>query len=172
MGELLFNPNGRIGRNRFWQGMVILTVASVLVAAGFRMVSVPLVFLHFVLIYPYICVVGKRLHDAGLTAWLSLLVWLGAMIVNQIVSGVLGRFMISPETLETYEKVMELLEQNEVDPAMEGMMIVLRDTVPLVVVTTILVGAIVALALGAIRPEPRENKHGPVPGSDPSGSFQ
>ncbi|MEM7459916.1 MAG: DUF805 domain-containing protein [Pseudomonadota bacterium] len=172
MGELLFNPNGRIGRNRFWQGMVILTVASVLIAAGFRMVSVPLAFLHLVLIYPYICVIGKRLHDAGLTAWLTLAVWLAAMIINQIVSGILGTFMISPETLETYEKVMELIEQNQVEPAMEGMMIVLRDTVPLVVVTTILVGAIVAFGLGAIRTEPRENKHGPVPGMDASGTFQ
>ncbi|MEO1553676.1 MAG: DUF805 domain-containing protein [Pseudomonadota bacterium] len=171
MGELLLNPNGRIGRNRYWQGIVILTVASVLVAAGFRMLAIPLAFLHFALIYPYICVIGKRLHDAGLTAWLTLAVWLAAMIVNQIISGILGTFLISPETLETYEKVMELLEQNQVDPAMEGMMIVLRDTVPLVVVTTILVGAVLALALGAIRSEPRENKHGPVPGTDAAGSF-
>lgn len=172
MGELLFNPNGRIGRNRFWQGMVILTVASVLVAAGFRMVALPLAFVHFVLIYPYICVVGKRLHDAGLTAWLVLLVWLAAMVINQVTSGILGAFMISPETLETYEKVMELIEQNQVEPAMEGMMIILRDTVPLVVVTTIVVGAVIALGLGFLRTEPRENKHGPVPGADAAGTFQ
>ncbi|MEM7328076.1 MAG: DUF805 domain-containing protein [Pseudomonadota bacterium] len=163
MGELLFNPNGRIGRNRFWQGMVILTVASVLVAAGFRMVALPLVFLHFALIYPYVCVVGKRLHDAGMTAWLSLAVWVVAMIANQIVSGLLGPFLISPETLETYERVMEYLEQNEVEAAMEGMLLVLKATVPLVVVTTIAVGALVAFGLGAVRSHPQENMHGPVP---------
>ena len=48
MGNLLFNPNGRIARTRFLQGMVVLTVASVLVVAGNTMVwkgapSVPLV---------------------------------------------------------------------------------------------------------------------------------
>ena len=42
MGDLLFSPNGRIARNRFWQGMVILTVASVLVVRGAVMLGIQL----------------------------------------------------------------------------------------------------------------------------------
>ena len=172
MVDLLFNPNGRIGRNRFWQGMVVLTIASILVAAGFRMVAIPLVFLHFALIYPYICVIGKRLHDVGQTAWLVLAVWLAGMVLNQIVSGILGVFLLSPETMENYERVMELLENNEVEPAMEGLMLLLRDTVPLVVVTTAIVGAVIAFALGMLPTQAQENKHGPVPGPSVDNTFE
>ncbi|MEM8615746.1 MAG: DUF805 domain-containing protein [Pseudomonadota bacterium] len=69
MISLLLSPNGRIGRNRFWQGMVILTVISILVAAGSSMLGTLVALLGYLLIYPYICVYGKRLHDIGTTAW-------------------------------------------------------------------------------------------------------
>ncbi|MDJ0922657.1 MAG: DUF805 domain-containing protein [Henriciella sp.] len=161
MGDLLFNPQGRIDRNRFWQGMVVLTVCTVLVSAGYRMVAVPLVFLHFVLVYPYICVIGKRLHDAGFSAGLVVLVWIGAMIANQFVSGILGAFLISEETMAAYEAVVGHLERNEIDPAMEGMVIVLRDTLSTAIAAGIVTNAIVAMAVGAFPSQPRDNKHGP-----------
>ncbi|MEO0550161.1 MAG: DUF805 domain-containing protein [Pseudomonadota bacterium] len=160
MGDLLLNPNGRLDRNRFWQGMVILTVCTVIVSAGYRMVAIPLVFLHFVLIYPYICVIGKRLHDAGFSAALVIFVWIGAMLANQLISGVLGAFLISAETLAAYEAVMGHLERNEIDPAMEGMIIVLRDTLSTAVGAGILTNLLVGLGLGGLPSQPRENKHG------------
>ena len=54
MVNLLFNPNGRIARNRFWQGMVVLTVASILVSAGSVMLGTLFGLLSYALIYPYI----------------------------------------------------------------------------------------------------------------------
>ena len=69
MGSLLLNPNGRIARISFWQGMIVLTVASVIVSAATWLINPQLGWLSYVLIFPYICVYGKRLHDAGHSAW-------------------------------------------------------------------------------------------------------
>ena len=69
MTRLLFIPTGRLAQRRYWQGMVILTVISVLTTAGAVMVNQILFgLLNFLLIYPYICVHGKRLQDIGTTA--------------------------------------------------------------------------------------------------------
>ncbi len=171
MGDLLFNPNGRIGRSRFLQGMVVLTIATMLVSAGSRLIAWPFVFLHLGLVYPYICVVGKRLHDAGTSAWLALVVWIGAVVINQIVSGIAGVFLISPETLAVYETVEKHLERNEIEAAMDGLLIVWEATFSTAVISAVLTGIIVALALGALPSQQRENKHGPAPGNGPSEHF-
>lgn len=171
MFNLLLNPNGRIQRNRFWQGMVILTVASVLVAAAFRLVYPALWVFHLVLIFPYICIVGKRLHDCGLSAWLSILVWIGAIVVSQIISALLGPLLLSPEIIDTYDSVMKMLEANEVDAAMEGLQIILRGTLSLATATAVLTGVAVAILLGVIPSQPSENKHGPAPGTSSVDTF-
>ncbi|XBQ15994.1 MAG: DUF805 domain-containing protein [Oceanicaulis sp.] len=69
--KVLFDPNGRIGQREFWIGVLIIVVGNIV--AGF----IP--FLGFIislgLIWVGIAVYGKRLHDAGKTAWLHAVPW-------------------------------------------------------------------------------------------------
>ena len=77
LGNLLFSTNGRISKNRFWQGVVILVATQlVLTIIGLMLPqSNDVSALSFLIIfgsmgfyfYTYLCVYGKRLHDAGTT---------------------------------------------------------------------------------------------------------
>lgn len=164
MGNLLFNPNGRVARTRFLQGMVVLTVASVLVVAGSTMVSSTVGFLNILLIFPYICVFGKRLHDAGTTAWWVLAIWLGSMLIAFILGLVFGGFFMTPEMVEIQEEMSERLAAGDFAGFMQGTEILSDKMLPLNILTTIGSNFILAVVVGALKTEPRENKHGPVPG--------
>lgn len=172
MGGLLFNPNGRIERNRFLQGMVVLTVASVLVVAGNTMVSSMIGFVNLLLIFPYICVFGKRLHDAGTTAWWVIGVWLGSMAIAFVLGLFLGGFFMTPEMLAIQEEMSERLASGDFAGFMEGTELLSEGLLPLNILTTIGSNLILALIVGALKTEPRENKHGPVPGTGIQDLFQ
>ena len=165
MGNLLFNPNGRVARTRFLQGMVVLTVASVLVVAGSTMVSSSVGFLNLLLIFPYICVFGKRLHDAGTTAWWVLVIWLGSMFVAFVLGLVFGGFFMTPEMIEIQEEMSERLAAGDFAGFMQGTEILSDKMLPLNILTTIGSNFVLAVVVGALKTEPRENKHGPVPGT-------
>ena len=170
MGNLLFNPNGRIARTRFLQGMVVLTVASVLVVAGNTMVSNMIAFINLLLIFPYICVFGKRLHDAGTTAWWVIAIWLGSMLIAFILGLVFGGFFMTPEMVEIQEEMSERLAAGDFAGFMQGTEILSDKMLPLNILTTIGSNLVLAIVVGALKTEPRENKHGPVPGTTgPSG---
>lgn len=172
MGGLLFNPNGRIERNRFLQGMVVLTVASVLVVAGNTKVSSMIGFVNLLLIFPYICVFGKRLHDAGTTAWWVIGVWLGSMAIAFVLGLFLGGFFTTPEMLAIQEEMSERLASGDFAGFMEGTELLSEGLLPLNILTTIGSNLILALIVGALKTEPRENKHGPVPGTGTQDLFQ
>lgn len=163
MGNLLFSPNGRIGRNRFWQGMVILTVLSVLTTAGSVMVNEFLFgLLGIVLIYPYICVYGKRLHDIGTTAWWVLGILVANVIVSMILNAVLEGFFATSELRDIQIEVGERLASGDLTGALEGMRILAKALLPLNIIVTVLANAVIAIALGLIPGSPRDNKHGPA----------
>ncbi|MEL6666450.1 MAG: DUF805 domain-containing protein [Pseudomonadota bacterium] len=171
MGNLLFNPNGRIARTRFLQGMVVLTVASVLVVAGNTMVSNMIAFINLLLIFPYICVFGKRLHDAGTTAWWVIAIWLGSMLIAFILGLVFGGFFMTPEMVEIQEEMSERLAAGDFAGFMQGTEILSDKMLPLNILTTIGSNLVLAIVVGALKTEPRENKHGPVPGTTAPSGF-
>ena len=171
MGNLLFSPNGRIARNRFWQGMVILTVASVLVAAGAVMIGTLVSLFGYALIYPYICVYGKRLHDAGLTAWWVIGVWLGTVVFNFILSLFLTPFFMGEEELAIQEEMSERMLSGDFSGMMEGAEILAAQLLPLTIFLTVLTNLVAAVIVGLLPTQPRENKHGPVPGAGAATTF-
>jgi len=61
--KLFFSPNGRIGRQAYWIGWLVLIGANTL------LFWVP--FLSLVTVYCWICVCSKRFHDMGKSGWLS-----------------------------------------------------------------------------------------------------
>ena len=165
MVNLLFIPTGRIARNRFWQGMVILTVASVLVAAGAVMLGTLFGLLSYALIYPYICVYGKRLHDAGYTAWWVIGVWFATFIFNAILSMIFTPLFMGPDELRIQEEMTERMMSGDLSGFMEGAEILAAELLPLTIFVTIVTNLVAAVAVGLLPTEPRENKHGPVPGT-------
>ena len=73
--KLLLSYDGRISRQPYWIGTLVLLGAGVV--AGF----IPLVNLLFPLasIYVWVCLYNKRLHDLGRSGWWQLIVWVGCI---------------------------------------------------------------------------------------------
>lgn len=78
--HVLFSPNGRIGQQEYWIGVLILIAANII--ANF----IPLLgfIISLALIWVGIAVYGKRLHDAGKTAWLHALPWAVSIVLMTI----------------------------------------------------------------------------------------
>ena len=92
--DLFFNPNGRIERTAFWIGFAVLTALGVVLAAARTFAvdengAVVVLAVQAGLVYPAVCVYGKRLHDAGRTAWWTAAVLGAQLLVVSILSTLL-----------------------------------------------------------------------------------
>jgi uncharacterized membrane protein YhaH (DUF805 family) len=90
-GRLFLSANGRIGRGEFWIGFLILFVLGIVVhfIPGLGQL------LAILLIYPWVCLYSKRLHDMGKSGWLQLIpfaVWIIGILVA-VMSGMGGAIM-------------------------------------------------------------------------------
>lgn len=76
---LFLSPEGRIGRQAFWIGWLVLLGLNV--AVGWVPVFGGIVWLGTV--YASVCVHSKRLHDMGQTGWWQVLPWVfGPVLVT------------------------------------------------------------------------------------------
>ncbi|WP_337659890.1 DUF805 domain-containing protein [Anderseniella sp. Alg231-50] len=87
--ELFLSMNGRIGRGKFWIGILALMVAAFLLSFLLGMIGlmsvdetgmpvgagywIGLLILMAVTIWPSICIYGKRFHDRDKSAWWMLI---------------------------------------------------------------------------------------------------
>ena len=83
---LCLSANGRIGQKDFWIGFLILFVA------GFILGLIPFLgmIISIALIYPWVCLYSKRLHDFGKTGWLAAVpfgIWLIAGVLAVFAGG-------------------------------------------------------------------------------------
>lgn len=84
--QLLFlSPEGRISRQPFWIGFAILFVG------GFVLQFIPVIgqFIGMLLIYPWVCLYSKRLHDMGKSGWLQLIPF-GVLILATVIAVAVG----------------------------------------------------------------------------------
>lgn len=162
---VLFNPQGRIQANQFWKAIIIL-VAFQIVMQVVQYLGVDLSsitgFLSLALIYPYLCVYGKRLHDSNKSAWMFLLFLLG-----YIVTSIVSLFFI-PGLGEFFQELIVLVEAGDEEAidvlaeefgASAGISIQIIGLVGLLV-SNLLLGFIVA----RMHSDPNVNKYGPPVG--------
>ncbi len=94
--NLYFSPKGRIGPSVFQQSAIILIVIGFVLNMlnMFVPMLMPLTVLAgFVLLWPWICLWVKRLHDAGKSGWMLLLV-IFVMIVLSMISSFIVRLFV------------------------------------------------------------------------------
>lgn len=163
MMELLLSPNGRLGRNRFWQGMVVLSVINILVVAATGYIGLGFIFALFLLIYPYICVIGKRLHDMGYSAWWVLAVFAAQFMFQNVLNAVVMPLFVSMEALaDVQREIDERLEAQELEAAMEGLWLQFKMLMPLSLFDVVVTNAVIGAVLGYMRSDQGDNRFGPA----------
>ncbi len=165
---ILFNPNGRIQANQFWQGIIVLVgvqiVIQVLTVYGPQALAPILQLISIAIIYPYICVYGKRLHDANKSAWMYLLFLLGYLILYTI-----GFFFI-PGVGTFFTEYMELINANEAEAAQALIeQFTAQATIP-VLISTIIINVLLGFIVARMFSYPDENEYGPPVGGVSAGS--
>lgn len=154
IGNVLFSPNGRIGQQDYWIGILILIGGNII--AQFIPILGALIWLG--LIWVGIAVYGKRLHDSGKTAWIHLLPWalstvlafvgIAIMVASAISAGVIS------ETSADFsvEQIIALVSAGGIGLLLLGL--------------SSLVWVIYTIWVGVMAGDPGENRFGPAPGSD------
>ncbi len=163
MGNLYLSPKGRIGPAAFQQAAIILIVISFvlnvlpLLLSGFTAI---LGILGVVLIWPWICIWIKRLHDAGKSGWMLLLVILVMIILTTISTRIVymvtdfDQAAVQEAALKAGGGFMDIIKASG------------EATKPIVLPSAI-AGAIVQLIIvfGAnklLKSDPEENQYGPA----------
>ena len=127
--------------------------------------------INLLLIYPYICVYGKRLHDAGTTAWWVIAIWLAIMVVSFVFGLMFGGLFMTPEMLDIQEEMSERMAQGDFAGFFEGAEILADKMLPLNILATVGTNVVLAAVIGFLPTQPHENKHGPVPGTSAGDTF-
>ncbi len=168
LGGILFNPNGRILPGEFMRGFVIVLIIGIALQVASVFVSPAIGFVSLVLIWCYFVLYGKRFHDAGMSAWLVLVVFVGYAILSYALTLVLTPILAA----DAAEMQRQLNEQAAAGTAgfgdiMAASQDIARAQLPASIATALISAAILGGGMMLLKTEPRENKHGPVPGSNP-----
>ncbi len=173
MKELLFDPRGRIQKARFWQGIVVVTVAAI-IKRGIEVklpelvvgpIAILLMLATLALVYANICVYSKRFHDAGTSGWWILAVWAGKFFVFLVLFALFGGLFLGEDGLALSEAIMESWTSADEQQMRMAMQRFADLVFPLFVISYIVNAVIAAFVVGGLPSEPRDNIHGPQPGS-------
>ena len=109
MGNLLFSPNGRIGPQEFFKGMMILAVISAVITltglVSFQLSQI-LGLVSFLLLIPLFFLLIKRSHDAGKSGWMSI-VWFILWIIIFVILGMLVNIIMPSAAQGELETALE-----------------------------------------------------------------
>lgn len=158
VGNLLFSPKGRIGPSDLWKGLIILLILQVLITviSAFSPMALTMLLgiVSIALLYPFVCVLGKRLHDNGKSAWWVILVIVAYLVVSWILTFLLlSVFGLNPMTAGANPEAMAAYRQSSLLPSILG---------------AIVMTAILGFIMATLKSEPGTNKYGPPPGGDTS----
>ena len=171
---LFLEPQGRLAPKPFGRGLVLLTGGGMIISVLTAVVSPGLNVLQYALVFPYICLFGKRLHDAGLTAWLWIAFMAGLGFLNMFLSAMLLP-VLSPGAFAIQVEVQETMQTAGFTAAFEELALRAEEYARLSAVTTLAAflvsSAITGFAAFRLRSDPGPNRHGPPTLGGPAGTF-
>lgn len=145
---LFFSPDGRIGRQSFWIGWLVLLGVNVVLG------WVPLVgwALSLVTIYCNVCITAKRLHDMGKSGFLQVIPLIGcpALVIGAIVS------VAGPAIMAGIADANDTQVMAAVMAGLGGMF--------LFFLAAFVIGFGFLIWIGVSNTQPGENRYGPEPG--------
>ena len=165
---LFLEPHGRLAPRPFARGLVVLTGAYMIITLLSVVVWPGLGPMQFVLVFPYFCLFAKRLHDAGLSAWLWLAFLFGFGLVNLVSTSALFP-VLSPQAYAMQEEVQALMfdvlkggsTPEELETSVARMQLFSRLSAVTSIAALLITSALVGLAAFRMRSEPKPNRHGP-----------
>ena len=171
---LFLEPQGRLAPKPFGRGLVLLTGGGMIISVLTAVVSPGLNVLQYALVFPYICLFGKRLHDAGLTAWLWIAFLAGLGFLNMFLSAMLLP-VLSPGAFAIQVEVQETMQTAGFTAAFEELALRAEEYARLSAVTTLaaflISSAITGFAAFRLRSDPGPNRHCPPTLGGPAGTF-
>ena len=167
LSGILFNPQGRIGPGEFWRGLIVLIglsiVMSVVSVYAPMAIAGIVSFAGILLIYPLICVYGKRFHDNGRTAWLVLVVLIGYIAASVLLTMILTPIVapnLEAAQMELSEKMVageigfaELMAESQ---ALSGGPVLIMQ-----ILVTLVASLLAGFFVARLESDPDENEHGP-----------
>lgn len=158
--NVLLSPKGRLGPRDFLRGLILVTAAYILVQLVGTFVSPGFSVLIYPMIYVYVCLFSKRLHDAGHSGWLYLLFLLGYTIGGSIISAMLMPFL-SPMASDMIQQFMTSGDFTGAMTAMNERAEELTRKSALTTLASFLITSAVLGFIGARLPsDPAENRYG------------
>lgn len=155
LGHVLFSPNGRIGQQDYWIAILIIIGGNIVSS----FVPVLGVILWLGLIWVGIAVYGKRLHDAGKSAWLHVIPWALSIVFTivgavMIIGGAISAGLMSQGDELTQEQIIALVSGGGGGLAVMGL--------------ASLVWLAYTIWVGVMKSEPHANAHGPATAATPA----
>jgi uncharacterized membrane protein YhaH (DUF805 family) len=167
ISHVLLNPKGRIGPRDFLRGLILLTGAGLVIQVLTITASVGAAVLQYPLLWGYFCVLGKRLHDAGQTAWFNLLFLFGFVVVSTILQAVLLP-VLSPDMMPLMTQIQEIGQKDGfvgmLQAQQEHALQIVRGTALTSLTSFLLASAGLALIGARLPSDPDANVHGPATG--------
>jgi uncharacterized membrane protein YhaH (DUF805 family) len=172
MVNLLFNPQGRIGPGEFWRGFLILLVVGIAINVVALYLAPPVMaigisLIAILLIYPSLCVYGKRFHDAGKSAWNYLFVLIGGIILVAIATAVVNNMVATDLAADIQERIREESQSGQASFAriMELSMELQRARFIPAMLVQLTITFVIGYIVSILKSDPDENRFGPPPGA-------
>lgn len=160
---VFLNPNGRLGPADFQKSALILIGIS-FVLSILPAISLAFSFLGIIgllLIYPWVCLWSKRLHDAGQSGWMTLVVVLVWIVVGWITGSIVG-MMFAGDVAAS----MSGADPQDFGSMMSAITQASRATIiPSAIVNAGVAVGFVYVANMILKSDPGDNQYGPPPGS-------
>ncbi|MEH6695966.1 MAG: hypothetical protein V7675_13040 [Hyphomonas sp.] len=162
--HVLLSPKGRIGPRDFSRGLILLTGAMMIIQIAAALVSPAFGILQYPLVFSYVCVFGKRLHDGGRSAWLYLAFLAGYFFIVTVGSAVLLP-ILSPGAYSMQAEFQKLAQSGGISAAFEAMTNdareLARESVLTTIVTFLAASGILGLIGRRLNSDPSSNIYGP-----------
>ncbi len=140
-------------------------LALILIAFGPRLLAAILVLLSMASAYCYLCVYGKRLHDANITAWGFVPFLAGFLFIFSVIVGILIS-LFTPAGAEMLLQWDELQRRGDIEAAAEMQPAVIREIIAPLIVSFLMTNALLAYIAARLRSDPNANVYG-APSGEP-----